>query len=494
MGMRIGSKRASPAFGEAIAEAIENDGDEATGSYSLDGQETTFELPVDRDFLTWIKAFCSAELWGGYYRTETTSLEESLTDYRQCEPVLFQPGLASIAHDGELYTLQQILEPMQEELAGRGITNEDFVVLWMQLTALRTQLLDSLDLLIQQPMLAIAAKADLRAMVAELLRSWERFYRKLAEHHRAMHDIDHAWTRTLFEAVAALDVVQIETRLDAETSSWKAVLLPTHPLHLWRYERMSALARGLKLEGSDRAAVLAELERPEHYLGVIWLTTFPEGRGGNRPLPVARDYHGLAVFENFKNAYSGVEEAKALQSCLRQFALIYGNHTNPLRLALLNPPDASRLLVKLLDVLRTWRNDETVLMVDIYASPEHRTRLRDARRFSSTDRDQIEEFIRSGRLRLRVHDDPLPLEERLQSFKARPVHIAAVFDEATTAIRTTPGGPGLLPMSPFAMRRRIEFLGIRKKVELAPSTEETVFRGFYDLLGKLDGSLQGGTP
>ena len=167
-------------------------------------------------------------------------------------------------------------------------------------------------------MLAIAGKSELREAVVELLQAWERFYGKLADHHQAMHNIDHAWTRTLFEALAVLDVVQIETPLESDTSSWKAVLLPTHPLHLWRYERMAALARGLKLEGTDREAVLAELERPEHYLGVLYLTSFPEGRGGSRALPVARDYRGLAVFENFKNAYSGLEGVEALQRCIRR--------------------------------------------------------------------------------------------------------------------------------------------------------------------------------
>ena len=148
---------------------------------------------------------------------------------------------------------------------------------------------------------------------------------------------------------------------------------------------MAALARGLKLEGTDRQAVLAELERPEHYLGVLYLTSFPEGRGGSRALPVARDYRGLAVFENFKNAYSGLEGVEALQRCIRQFALIYINHTQPLRLALLNPPDASRLLVRLLEVLQPPRGTDTTLLVDVYATPEHKTRLRDARRFSTTD-------------------------------------------------------------------------------------------------------------
>ena len=103
-----------------------------------------------------------------------------------------------------------------------------------------------------------------------------------------MHEIDHTWTQLLFEAVLSVDVVQIQTTLRSGKTSWKAILLPTHPLHLWRYERIAALARGLKLEGMDRTAVLEQLKKPEHYLGAIYLTSLPKGRGGNQPLPVAR--------------------------------------------------------------------------------------------------------------------------------------------------------------------------------------------------------------
>lgn len=482
------------AVSAAIGEAIEQEQEAATGSYEIAGEETGFELPIDRSFLTWVRAFCSDDVTGGWYRTDAGSLEEALEDYRQADPILFKPIEASIAHEDSHYSLHELLNQMQSALLRQGEAGFDGVALWAEIVTLRTRVLQSLDLLIQQPLLAVAGRPVLLAEIKALVGAWERFYSKLSASHEAMMEIDPAWTRALLEAVAAIDVVQIETRLDAERRAWKAILLPTHPLHLWRYERMAHLASGLKLTGNDRQAVLAVLERPEHFLGVLYLSSFPEGRGGNRPLPVARDYRGLAVFENFKNAYSGLDGVEALQKCLRQFALIYANHTRPMRLALLNPPEASRLLAGLLDVLKPPRGADVVLSVDIYATPDHRARLQDARRFSTADRDLIEDHIRSGRLRLRVHDELLPLEERLATFKTSPVHILAVFDEASTEMRRAPGGANLLPMSPFALRRRIEFRGIAKRVELQLSLEESVFRSFYDMISKLEGKQTGRTP
>ena len=479
---------------EALTDAVDGDQDSASGHYELAGDDQAFEFDVEREVLTWVRFFCSADAWGGFFEARTASFEDALRDYRQCEPTLFAPLQPSIPHDGQPYDVRSLIEAMQGELSGTGPATEDLCDLWDGIVAARAAVLGHLDILIHQPMLALAGQAPLRAVVSELLQVWERLYAALAEHHAAMHEIDHAWTQVLFEAVASLDIVQIKTTAATGKTSWKAVLLPTHPLHLWRYERIAALARGLKLEGMDRDAVLEQLQRPEHYLGVVYLTSLPAGRGGNQPLPVARDHRGLAVFENLRNAYSGDDGVDALQHCVRQFAQIYVNHLRPLRLALINPPNASRTLVKLLNRGRGLPALRAALSVDIYATPDHEARLLGARRFSTADRDQLEEHIAAGRLELRVHESIRPLEDLLGALRGSPVHIVAVFDEATTAMRHQPGGVNLLPMSPFAIRRRIGFQGIHRKVELRPSLDESVFRSFYDMVGKLHGAHASQTP
>ena len=304
------------------------------------------------------------------------------SDHRQCNPTRFEPLERSIPHDGRRYDLRSLLDAMQRELAVRGV-NEDLCGCWDRMAAARRAVLGHLDVLLHQPMLALAGRSELRAAAAALLQAGDRFYARLARRHPAMHEIDHAWTQLLFEAVAALDVVQVRTTLKGGRTSWKAVLLPVHPLHLWRYERIAALARGLKLDGMDRAAVLDQLQKPEHYLGVIHLTSLPAGRGGNQALPVARDHHGLAVFENLRNAYSGDDGVDALRHCVRQFARIYVNHVRPLRLALVNPPNASRTLVSLLGRGRGRPAPRFPLLVDVYATPDHEARLHGARRFST---------------------------------------------------------------------------------------------------------------
>ena len=478
---------------QALRDAIEDDEDTASGEYTFSGDEHQFELKINRELLDWVRYFCGGDAWGGFFETRNASLEAALREYRQCDPIRNCPRKDTIAHHDEMLDLRSVIRRMQDALISAGITSENFCGHWDEICSKREEMLDDLDLLLHQPILAIAGKPRLRGAAAELVQAWESLYDKLARYYEDMERIDRDWAQMLLEVVASLDIVQIKVRLDARRSSWKAILLPTHPLHLWRYERMASIAHGLGLEGMDREAVLEQLSQPEHYLGVIWLTSFPEGKGGGQQLPVARDFHGLGVFENLRNAYSGSDGVEALQRCVRQFTQIYVNHTKPLRLALINPPNASEMLLTLLKAKPGRKTSRVQLLVDIYATYNHESRLIGARRFSSEDRDQIEEYISSGRLRLRVHDKVTSLEERLQTFETKPVHIIAVFDEATTSMRQQPRGSNVLPMSPFAIRRRINYQTISGQVELLPSLEESVFHAFYNMQGKLH-DRSGQTP
>lgn len=479
---------------KALADAVDGDEDMASGRYGTGEDKRAFEFDVEREVLTWVHHFCSEDTWGGFFESATGSFEESIASYAQCEPTRLQPLCASIAHDGERVDVRSLVREMEQELRIRGVAAVALCELWDAIIGARREVLRDLDMLIHQPMLSVAGDSALRATVADLLSAWEQFYAKLAQHHAAMHEIDHAWTQLLFEVVASLDVLQIKANLDSARTSWKAVLLPTHPLHLWRYERIAALARGMKLAGMDRDAVLEELKNPEHYLGVIYLTSVPEGLGGNQGLPVARDYRGLAVFENLCNAYSGSDGVDVLRQCVRQFEQIYVNHARPLRLALVNPPNASRTLVSLLSRGRGRPVGRARLVVDVYATPNHEDRLLGAYRFEPGDRDLIEEHIAAGRMQLRVNNEILPIKERLAALKKRPVHIVGVFDEATTAMRHQPGGANLLPMSPFAIRRQVTFQGIHRKVELLPTHDESLFRSFYDMIARLRRAHFGETP
>ena len=253
-----------------MTEAVDGDQDSASGHYELAGDDQAFEFDVEREVLTWVRFFCSADAWGGFFEAPTASFEDALRDYSQCEPTPFAPLRPSIPHDGQSYDVRSLIAAMQQELSDNGVTAENLCGLWDSIVAARGALLGHLDILIHQPMLALAGQAQLRAGVSVLLRAWERLYAALAERHAAMHDIDHAWTQLLFEAVASARHRPRSRRPRApEGPRGRQFCCPRIHCICGATSALRRSPRGLKLEGMDRDAVLEQLQKPEHYLGVV---------------------------------------------------------------------------------------------------------------------------------------------------------------------------------------------------------------------------------
>ena len=101
---------------------------------------------------------------------KTPSFEDALREHRQCDPTLFEPLKRSIAHDGQKHKLRSLIEAMQRELTQNGETTADLCGLWESIVATRKAVLDHLDILIHQPMLALAGLPVLRSSVADLLK------------------------------------------------------------------------------------------------------------------------------------------------------------------------------------------------------------------------------------------------------------------------------------------------------------------------------------
>ena len=170
-----------------------------------------------------------------------------------------------------------------------------------------------------------------------------------------------------------------------------------------------AVLRGLgpSLEEEDRKAVLDECQRPEQFLSVLYASPFPAGRGGARLLPISNDLQGLATFENLQNAYSGLDGLQAIRYTLDRFAITHRNHNKPLRVAIVNPPQATTLIATLTKLLSERRvSTVQTLRIELFATeaPSVKDRAGKALEFSSKDQEVIEDRLTGGRLELQVHE------------------------------------------------------------------------------------------
>lgn len=485
---------------ESLRRAIEDgDGESGEDDWSAElevaGETVTFRGKVHRGFVSWIRHFCSETAMGGLVETGEPDLKRALEDYDRPETLVFD-GSEIVRTSDKWMGLPDALNAWDEDLAEAGHGDPGLVECWDRFQAQRRELLAHLDALAHFPLDWFAGRREDADLASRYLETAADLMTRVRKHFPHMLGIEPTIAKDTLQGLLAVDVLQVRVPLEDGKFLSKAVLLPTHPLHLWRYCRLSRLLAnlGAELPEEDRSAVIKEACEPVQFLGVVYASRLPGGRGAGQVLPVSNEIHRLAAFENLSNAYNGPDGIEALFYAAQRFASTCRRHLNPMRIALVNPPESGRMLMRLLNLLDARRSGFVPkLLVEVYGTLPQMARLRNALRFDTKEREIIEEKIANGRLDLRVYRAPLQMADLLQRLEDAPVHLAAVFDEAPVTVRR--GGVGLrLPMSPFCVRRKVQYQKRLNEMRLEVTGGDPAFVEFMEL-AKLAETLEGeGTP
>jgi Holliday junction resolvasome RuvABC ATP-dependent DNA helicase subunit len=470
-----------------------------------DQSEHDEALVVDPSLLDCVSAFCTEEVWGGFFDTVEVNLAVALKTAADQSPILTRPSAIAVV-EGETVSLNSLLadwdHDLKEATGGDSCLSPQF----KEFGVIRAELLSHIGKLIYHPRSWLDGRPAVLERVRRYLALAGQIYGQVQENYRVMASESPDWARMTLEALLALDVVQVRVHLSDGKLASKAILMPTHPLYLWRNERLSTLLRGLGITGAigedDRNTIRKELERPEQFLSVIRLGSLPEGNGLSQILPLTSEVEGLPVFENLTNACSGADGAQSLREALDQYIVLNPNHPFPLRVALVNPPQPDRVLMQLVRLLNDHRYRSghrlSGLHVSIYATSQHADRLRFALTFSDQSKeDEVHERIAAGRLQIELVEDCLPvrtgLSQVVEMVQQRPCHIVAIFDESTIRIRQRRAGHNL-PMSPFCVRYEIQVDRRSGRIELRPQPGESPFSEFLLMMNELEGNQRDATP
>jgi Holliday junction resolvasome RuvABC ATP-dependent DNA helicase subunit len=496
----------------AIADALEEgweDAQEDRGGFIdveatlADGKQVEARLDIDLAVLDWVEAFCADDRFGGWFETTETETTHALKTAADHSPVFLRAD-AIITVEGEAFSLETILGDWDKELPGLVGSNTRLAPTWREFRALRASLLPHLGKLVFHARHWLDGRPKVLAHVRRYLELAACLYRETQEHYQVMASVSTVWARAALEALLALDTIQIRAvRADGKPLA-KAVLLPTHPLHLWRNERLSTLLRGLAnsspIDRDERETIRRELERPEQFLSVVRLSSLPEGRGLGQLLPYTNQIAGLPIFENLRNSCSGADGVRRLGEALDHFVIHNPNRPFPLRLAVVNPPAGDDLPSELVKLLKKpqYRSGQRLssIHLDLYATGQHIDRLRGSLRFTKTQReDEVQEKVAAGRLLIRTHDDDASpgtsLEQVVGRLRERPSHLVALFDESTVELRQRTVGK-MLPMSPFCVRYDVQVDKFSGGIRLEPQPGESPFSEFLQLMNELEGHQRDG--
>ena len=477
---------------EAAWEEFDQNGDRLAASAETSHGVIPLDMVVDTKLLDWVTAFCGADRFGGLIETDALDLKQALARFAEFNPSFIDPD-AIWSHNGQVRSLAELLAGWDQIAEVRESGGRPLTEVWRDFLACRAGLAGSIRPLIVHPREWLDTHPATRDACRAYLALATELYGQIQRHYQAVWGRSRDWAQATLDALLSLDIVQVRM-MTADRSSAKAVMLPLHPLHLWRYQRLGEVLRDFarlhRLDDADREALLEELQRPEQFLSVVRTGATPDGRGLNQLLPVANDIDGLATFENLHNAVSSADGVETLVQALDHYALLYPNHVRPLRVALINPPEPARLLeriIKLLDGRRQGGHRLNGIEIDILATSDHRDRLVAAATLEGRAQDLVYEKIASGRLDLRVASAPAEDLKALIASRlgGRAYHIAALFDGSTIAIRKR-RVERLLPMSPFCVRNEIVVDELLGEISLSPHPGEPPFSDFVMMIQELE--------
>ena len=484
------------ALGEALEaawEEFEQNGDRLASNQETSQGTARLDERVDPKIIDWVTAFCDTDRFGGFMEVDVVDLPQALARHAEFDPVFLNPE-AVWKHDGVAYSIEALLEAWDEVDAVAEACRRPIAEMWRDFVAARASLADVVRPLLIHPREWLDTHPETRANCARYLAVATELYGAVQKNYRAVWDESREWAQATLDAILTLDLVQVRMTGPDGGVRAKAVMLPLHPLHLWRYQRFGEILRDLSHAGpmseSDRKVVVKELRRPEHFVGVIRTGATPEGRGLNQLLPVANTIRGLATFENLHNAISSADGMETLVLALDHFVVLYPNHPRPLRLTLVNPPEPARLLERLTKFLNERRNTPRrlpALDVTIVATAGHRDRLIAASTLEGRAQDLVYEKVSAGRLELRVARDSHENLGRLVRgyLSKRPQHLIAIFDESAISVRRR-RVESLLPMSPFCVRNEIVVDRMLGDISLSPHPGEPPFSDFVMMIHEFE--------
>ena len=464
-------------------------------------EEISDNIRIDREVLDWIDAFCGPDVFGGLVETKERKLRTALKQAADGTPLVVRVDQA-VNLDGEWFSVDELLQGWDEDL---GNSRPSLRSIWRDFRRTREELLPHIHKLLYHAREWLDGRPDFLQKIRHYLQLASQLYGGVQSNYRSMSEQSPDWAMLTVELLLCLDVVQVRVQLPDGEETARAVLLPTHPLHLWRNERLSSLLRGLattiELEGSDRSVILRHLAEHEQFLSIIRLGSLPGGRGLRQLLPVVNRVEDLPVFENLVHACSSLDGANVLCEAIEQYVMLHPNDPYPLRLAIVNPPTPEALLARLIKILddqrRVSARNIASIYIDVYATGKHSDRIDALRGFQDSQyEDVVQAKVSTGRVVLNICSKPERsegLDGVVERISRRPVHIVAIFDESSIHIRRRGAGQ-LLPMSPFCLRHDVVLDRRTAGIELRPQPGESPFSEFLLLMSELEGTQRDTTP
>jgi hypothetical protein len=411
-----------------------------------------------------VHLFCTAENWGGVMETDENTLREAISAQSVSTNFFCPNNKESICSCDRDLSLFECLYSFDEQFIEKGLDNVDlFGDIITKLMDFRAKLLENIDIVMFFPILGFGVDPEVKSSLFGYIKTWADLLRVFRGNSAAMFGISHKLTQTVARSLLLLDVLHIKT-----PSDWKALLLPMHPIFLWRYsEIFSVLDSNSDYSETDienLAEVFIKLPQVLNFVVVDNLITTDNT---NIELPCSGIFEMLPTFENKTNRYLGYDGMECVEEIISRWLAFAPYSGKEIRVCTVDAPDHATILKALSDFIE--KTDGTRIVYHIFLTRGQNGNMEIAKLDYNGKDYETGDIIRNRRLVVSIKNINNLVDVKAELTR-NPVHIAFYFDQSSYKIEHGPSTQHLY-INPLVVTYDYKFDPMLKRGEIFPSSD-----------------------
>lgn len=413
--------------------------------------------------------FCNASAWGGIMETDETVLKDAISadintvrifDPKDTDSVIaFAGGI-----DGNQALFDFIIQFDPQFDSKKIETAERFSPIINNLIDKRKKLISCLDMIMHHPVLLFGASEENRKNLIDYIQAWEQLYHAFCVNEPTMRQISAGGTSFIARAILLLDIIYVKT-----PKEWKGILLPLHPVYLWRYYEVFRTLpnRQASLSEDDKEALSQVLSQLPQVLSFIVASSVVTGTTEDRVLPCSGNIEMLPTFENKTNRYLGNDGTESVEEILTRWVGFAPYTRNEIRVCSVDAPD----LIGNIRQIKSFMDNNSVKRVvyDVYMTRNQNGNTELSKLDYSGKDYEIGEYIRNDRISISIRNVGSSTNIK-SALASRPVHVAFYFDQSSYAIEFGPNSHNLY-INPLVITYDYDFDEIQHRGSIYPFSE-----------------------
>ncbi len=327
------------------------------GGELFDNRQIKLELSKG-DFRTIIGQLCNEQSWGGKIETKEPILRTALSSIYDNKTTNYNPYSNSSSNflsvDGS-----SVVESLKsfDELLSNDSRYKPLIPVFDKLNDSRANLISVLESIMYFPTITFGVGTKNYDYLKQYITAWQDLLNSLCSNEPLMREKSIQWTPVLLKCILSLDILFVQT-----PSEWKSVLMPTHPLHLWKYYEIFRNLHEEKSAFGDKD--LAELKKVLHDLPQTLNFVIIDKivcHKDNVELPYSGNVEMLPAYENKTNRYLGKDGIECVKETILRWLEFAPFSKNELRLSITDAPDVNTIIKDISSIV----NDEHCEKVNI---------------------------------------------------------------------------------------------------------------------------------